>query len=830
MFFTSLIYLWTGCKFNPTNVPPAKPEASDVSRLRKLPKLFYRHQMIHSLPRCASVIVVFLFISFASTAAFSQTAASTVSIGQLASPVTVRRDARSIPYIDAQNDADLYFVQGYVTASDRLWQMDILRRRARGETAEIFGRAALEDDKVWRRYGFAAVAEENLKHISPELRTALDRYAAGVNAYIATLTPDTMPVEFKILQYQPRQWQASDTIVIGKILAEALSSTWDDDLQRAAAAAALSPEKFKDLTNQVTQYDVILFGKDKSEPAVATGVFNGQEVSKDLLLAANAQMAVRDRSLAQIGLYAEDLAASNNWVISGKLTADGKPLLANDPHLAATAPGIWYLAHLATPSMRVGGVTFPGVPGIVLGHNENFAWGATNVGPDVQDLYIETFDAAGKYKTPAGWENPVIRKEAIKVRTSPLKTDTETVMLDVTETRNGVIIVEEGAKKYALKWTAREPKNSEFEAFFNLNRGKNWDDFKKALTTYGGATQNFVYADVKGNIGWYAAGRIPIRKTGSGEVPYDGSTNDGEWTGYIPFDQLPNLYNPPSGMIVTANQRIVGTDYKYPQMNRDAAPPWRARRIYDLLKAKSKITMDDVRDVQHDVYNIPFHALAKEIVNSRAASPQTTTALKDWDGKMQSDSKAAVIVLEIRNCMANKMADATKPAPAFAIRERVLHWAVAKKSKTWLPPGFADYNDLIKSCDVSSRAALSDPKRFGPDEANWQWENVFRARFIHPLAAAPLIGGQFLVEPKGVSGSGQTPNVGPFVSMRHIASPGNWDATRFVIPLGQSGDPKSPNFRDQFEAWNTGAPAIFPFTKSAVESASKSTMTFQPAK
>lgn len=791
------------------------------------------------------LLILILALSFVVSA---QPASNSVSVAGLSTPVTVRRDDRGIPYIDAANDADLYFVQGYVTAGDRLWQMDVLRRRARGETAEIFGSLALEDDKLWRRYGFANVAEENIKHLSPDLRQALERYAAGVNAYIASLTPETMPAEFKILQYSPAPWKPTDTIVVGKILAEALSSTWRQDLQRAAASS-LPADKLKDLTNQVTPFDVVLFGKDAPMSNVRSqnsnsrsGIFDrGSKVQNpepETLRTADRIMALRDRSLAEIGLYAEDLAASNNWVISGKLTADGKPLLANDPHLVATAPGIWYMSHLSTPSMRVAGVTFPGVPGIVLGHNEHFAWGATNVGPDVQDLYVETFNDQGQYKTPAGWEAAKTRTEVIKVRKSIVKTDTEPVSLTVTETRNGPVFLEEGGKRYALKWTALEPRNSEFEAFFNLNRAKNWEDFKRALSTYGGATQNFVYADAKGNIGWYAAGRIPIRRTGSGELPYDGTTNEGEWTGYIPFDELPNLYDPSSGLIVTANQRIVGTSYKYPQMSRDAATPWRARRIYDLLKSArtadgpsasgKKITMDIVRDVQHDVFNMPLHALAQEIVKANAAAPQTIADLRDWDGMMRADSKAAVIVNEIRSCMANRIADANRPAPVIAVRERVLHWAVERKDPKWLPPGIDSYSDLIRSCDEASRASLAAANRLGPDESNWRWENVFRARFMHPLAAAPLIGGQFLVEPKGVNGSGQTPNVGPYVSMRHIASPGNWDATRLVIPLGQSGDTKSPHFRDQFEKWNSGAPAVFPFSKAAVEGASRSVLTFAP--
>lgn len=784
----------------------------------------------------ALALLIFLVASCAVLPAFPQPAQATVQAAGLRMPVTVQKDARGIPYIEAQNDTDLYFVQGYVTASDRLWQMDILRRRARGETAEIFGRAALEDDKVWRRYGFAAIAEANYKLISPSLRDALDAYAAGVNAYIATLTADTLPVEFKILQYRPSEWKASDTIVTGKILAEALSSTWNQDLQRAAAAAALPADKLRDITNQVTPYDVVLFGKDvpQVEPKSETGVSKvglaGSPVSEDVLRSADRLSSIRDRSLADIGLFAEDLAASNNWVIAGSRTADGKALLANDPHLAPTAPGIWYLTHLSTPSMRVAGVTFPGVPGIVLGHNDRFAWGATNVGPDVQDLYLETFNAEGKYKTPSGWQTPVIRKEEIKVRASPLKPDTEIVSFEVTETRNGVVTVDAGGKRYALKWTARDPMNSEFEAFFNLNRGKNWEDFKAALTRYGGATQNFVYADVDGNIGWYAAGKIPIRRKGTGEVPYDGSTADGDWLGMIPFAELPNLYNPPGGLIVTANQRVVGTGYKYQQVSRDAATPWRARRIYDRLNTSSKLTMEDVKNVQHDVYNLPLKMLAQDIAASKAASSQTTAMLEFWDYRMLADSSAAVLANEIRNCMAEKIAEANKPISIGAVRERVLWWAVNQKSARWLPPAFASYDEFIRSCDETARTRLSDPKRLGADPFKWRWDSVFRARFMHPLAAAPLIGGQFVVEPTGVRGSGQTPNVGPYVSMRHISSPANWDATRFVIPLGQSGNPQSPHFRDQFEAWNTGTPMLFPFSKAAVGAAAVTAILIEPKK
>ncbi len=771
-----------------------------------------------------------IILTSLSTSLSGQSGSSDLTLAGLDHSVTVRRDSRSIPYIEARTDADVYFAQGFTTASDRLFQMDLMRRLSRGETAEIFGRATLEEDKRWRKFNFAAVSGESLKIMSPELRLALESYARGVNAYIATLDDKTLPIEFRILQYKPREWKPSDTLMIGKILSDALSTTWRNDILRLSLQS-LPNDKLADLTNQVTPYDVILFGADDRLPARAVdGAAVGSADVDSLLAAADRDMAIRKGSLERVGLYAEDLAASNNWVISGKRTVDGKAILANDPHLAPTAPGIWYLTHLSTPTMRVSGVTVPGVPGIILGHNADVAWGATNVGPDVQDIYSETFNDKGEYKTPDGWKPAVKRVETIKFRANPLNPATETVTFDVIETRNGPIIAEDGGKKYALKWTALDPKNTEFEVFYDWNRAKDWNEFKGALKKYGGAAQNFVYADTKGNIGWFAASKIPIRRVGDGSFPYDGATNDGDWVGFIPFDELPNLYNPPSGLIVTANQRIVGTSYKYPQLSRDAATPWRARQIVNTLESKPKLTVGDVRDAQFDSHNIPAHDLAKEIVKRGAASAETLAVLKDWDGRMTADSRSALLASDIRNCLGNKMADANRPAPGYLIRERVLHWALKENSLRWLPAGFKDYDELIRSCDMAVRANFADPKRYGSDDKAWVWGKVWQSGFSHPLAVAPLIGAQFVTPRVPISGSGQTPNVGSAVSMRHIATPGNWDTTSHVIPLGQSGDPKSTHFKDQFEAWSTGMMLTFPFSKTAVERATVGVTVLKPKK
>jgi len=754
----------------------------------------------------------------------AQVSPTKISVEGLKGEVTFRRDGRGIPYIEAKSDADLYFVQGYITASDRLWQMDVMRRLARGQLSEIFGEVRLEEDKRWRRFGFSGIVEKSLASVKPESRALLDSYARGVNAYIASLDEKSMPPEFTILQYKPTPWLATDTLIIGAILADALSSTWRLDLIKASLSG-IDKQKLADLTDPVTPYDVVLFGKDSKQSAAVSGL--GIEPAADALAMAERDAVLRESSLTTVGLYAEGLAASNNWVISGKRTADGKAMLASDPHLSPTTPGIWHLVDLRTPTMHVAGVTVPGLPGVAIGHNESIAWGMTNVGPDVQDLYAETFNATGEYKTPTGWMKPIIRKETIKVRTNPLKTDTSEQTIEVMETRNGIVITEETGKKYALKWTARDHKNMDIDAFFLINRAKDWPSFKNALKAYTGPTQNFVYADVKGNIGWYAAGRIPIRKKGDGSLPYDGSTDEGDWLGNIPFEELPNLYNPPDGFIVTANQRIAGTDYKYQQMTRIYGSA-RARRIYDLLSKNKKVTMDDSRDIQHDVYNWPLVDFAKALVTEGTISDETLSVLKDWDGKMTPDSRGAVLASEISTCVVNKMADDNKSVPAFLIRGRVFDPAFCGKLTRWLPASFKNYGELYKACDSAVRNDLASSKTYGSDPSGWVWGKTFTSRFAHPLAAVPLIGGQFTTPNVAISGSNNTPNVGSSVSMRFITTPGNWDATRHVIPMGQSGNPRSPHFKDQFELWRTGNPAIFPFSKSVVEKASTNIVVMTP--
>lgn len=770
---------------------------------------------------------------------------STLNLPGLHSRVTIRRDERGIPHIDAANDDDLYFAQGYVTASDRLWQMDMQRRAARGELAEIFGTAVLDQDKRHRTFGFGQIVDETAAHLSPELAAVLNAYARGVNAYIDSRTNQNMPPEFLILQYKPRPWKPADSLAVGKLMAEYLSTSWQLDIMRAALAS-LPKEKRDALLPETSPLDVLVVGKDR--PRTKTTEATSPPAPSAAVLASIAESIESNRALSeQMGILdlTPQFQASNNWVVSGKRTVSGKPLLANDPHIPASAPSVWYLTELSDPGMHVTGVTFPGAPGIVVGHNERIAWGVTNLGPDVQDVYLEKFDKENplRYQTPNGWRDAEVRHEVIKVRKGFTDTATDDQTLDVTITRHGPIVLEKNSERYALRWTALDPSLNEAGAFIQANQARNWKEFTAALSTYGGPTQNFVYADVDGHIGYYGAGRIPIRKSGDGSVPYDGSTDAGEWTGWIPFNKLPNSYDPPSGIIVTANQRVVGTDFPY-FLSHSWAQPYRARRIFDLLSQKPKLSADDFRRIQGDVYSIALtsfaHDSAKLLKPMVAAGDQKFSqlveAMEKWNGEVTPDSTVAPVAFQMRAAFRLRILTAALGPDLLKTYqwsnfESTIDRLLREQPSDWLPKEFKSYGELLQACYLDARQALT--KNPGPDESKWKWGEIYKVRFNHNLAAAPFVGLQFQIAPfpqRGVGSLGATVNVGSSVSMRLIADPSDWDKTQHGITLGESGLPASPHWKDQLEDWRNVTPRALPFTKAAVESATKETLVLEPAR
>lgn len=797
------------------------------------------------------VFCALVFLTSASLGLVAQTSAppaqKTLSVPGLREPVTVRRDGRGIPYIEAKNHHDLYFAQGFVAASDRLWQMDVFRRNARGQLAEIFGTAALEEDKRHRIFGFAQVAEAEAAQANPQVKGLLDAYAEGVNAYIASLDAKSWPPEFQLLQYKPAPWTPADSLLIVKNFFEALSSTWRLDVMRAGLAD-LPEAKRAALLAETSKLDVLVVGTDAQKKSAATlqPVIN-TATSPQILEELARDAEVEARSLARIGLHAESLAASNNWVVSGSHTASRKPLLANDPHLSPTAPPIWYMVHMSVRGMRVAGVTAAGLPGIVIGHNEHIAWGFTNVGPDVQDVYLEKFDPQNpkRYLTPTGWRDAEVRHEEIKVRKGFADSSTDVVPLDVTITRHGPIVLERDGHRYALRWTALDPSLHAASVNQTLNRAQNWNEFVDALRSYSGPMQNMVYADDAGHIGYYAPGKVPIRKTGDGSVPYDGSTDDGEWTGYIPFEKLPNIYNPSSGIIVTANQRVVGRDYPY-FLTHSWAQPYRAHRILELIKQKPKLTADDFRAIQGDVFTRAGDIFAKaavRILKGQLTSPaddqlgETLAAFEKWDARLNADSNVGPIAAQMRIAFRLRIVNAAigeERARTFgwANLDTTLDWILTDEPADWLPKDFKNYAELLRTCYADARAALT--KNLGADETKWTWGNMAKARFPHPMAAAPLVGLQFAIPPFPQNGTGfllgATVNVGSAVSMRLIADAGDWDKTQHGITTGESGIPNSPHWTDQLEDWRAVTPAVFPFTDAAIAKATRTTLILEPGK
>ena len=796
------------------------------------------------------LVLLLVLICFASAPNSGKTATqqTAIQIKGIKDRVTIRRDERGIPYVEAKNDEDLYFGQGYAIAEDRLWQMDLFRRTARGELAEVLGagpnNVALDQDKLHRTYGFAQVAEAEYAEASPRARAMLEAYARGVNAYAASLDPKSMPPEFQLLQYNFRPWTPADSFVVVKIFFEALSDTWRLDVMRQALSV-LPAEKRAQLLPEISTIDVLVVGKDtpsRATPATA----KRETVSPETLAKLAHNQAVAAAALDRIGFYADALAASNNWVVSGKQTASGKPLLANDPHLRATAPSIWHMVHLSAPGVRVAGVGTAGLPGVILGHNDRIAWGFTNVGPDVQDLYIEKFDPENSkhYQTPSGWQDAVIRREEIKVRKGFAGAEHDVVTHEVTVTRHGPIIFEGDGKRYALRWTAFDTKRNNADLQYTLNRARNWKEFNAALETFTAPTQNIVYADVEGHIGYHAAGVVPIRKSGDGSVPYDGATDAGEWTSYIPIAKLPTLFDPPAGIIVTANQRIVGTDYPY-FLTHSWAQPYRARRIFDMLSEKPKLTTEDFRRVLGDVYSIAGVTFTREVVKilRPTLTPAdeklraTLDAFEKWDGRLNTESTVAPIATQMRQAFRGKILRA-------ALRPELLRnygWAnfdttldriIKEQPAEWLPKEYPSYADLLRATYNDAILNLTNSS-LGPDQAKWTWGEMVKARFPHPLSGAPLIGAQYTIPPFPQNGTGgligATVNVGASVSMRLIADPSDWDKSQQGIALGQSGSPKSPHWSDQLADWRAVTPREFPFTAAAVTTATKQTLVLEPA-
>jgi penicillin amidase len=765
-----------------------------------------------------------------------------IQVAGLAAPVEVLRDARGVPHLRASSLGDLFFAQGYVTAQDRLWQMDLSRRLAEGELAEVFGERALLLDLENRTLGFRQVSQRALAELSPAEHAPLTAYANGVNAFIASHM-DRLPIEFVLLHYQPRPWTEVDSLGVALNMAKSLSTTWRTDLMRERFRAKLGPDLFADLLPDRSPLDepVAEVARGRKAPSRATlspweradpfAMLTVSDLVADPTLAA----LLSEGDMSDIGL------GSNNWVVSGAHTQSGKPLLANDPHLDHSVPSVWYMIHLKAPGLNVSGVSLPGLPLVIIGHNEKIAWGMTNTGPDVQDLYAESFDSAApnRYLHNGTWVDAEVRDEVIKVRG---KRD---YRLTVRKTRHGPIISHVGNRDLALRWTALEPHalSALLNAVTQIGLAQNWAQFTTALREYTGPMQNFVYADVDGNIGYYAAGWVPMRKQGTGAVPAPGRTDDYDWSGYIPFEDLPHSFNPASGMIATANGRVVPDGYPY-FITSNWDPPFRTARIFQLLRAGKALSVDDMLRIQTDIVTLEDKWLADQLLQaSLQKQPQGPDAryalslLRHWDGEAKMDSGATLVCEVTRRALLERI---LKPKLGDDVSS--YHWGMntvflenvlANNWTRWLPPRDSSFEEtLIRSLEEGVKQI---PSRVGSRSHDaWKWGNAIPLTFYHPLGQGfPLLGRLLDVGPFPQAGTSTTVKAttsrhGP--SMRMVIDFSNLDHSVQNITLGESGQVLSPYYRDQFDAWYNGRSFPMSFSDAAVEQTTVHRLVLGPEK
>jgi penicillin G amidase len=781
----------------------------------------------------------------------------TIPLSGLSAAVSVSRDGHGVPTIEAQTLEDLFYAQGYVTAQDRLWQMDIMRRFAAGEMSEILGPSLLEHDREQRILGLREMARKSGAALSARDRSYFEAYARGVNAFLST-HQDRLPIEFRLMGYKPKPWNVEDCLLLGGRLVQDLNhGTYKSALIREKVLAKLGPELTADLFVNTSWRDRPPSAQNRQmQEEKGPG---SKDENEDEDMDSDNNVALRAPAAAGASSFAtrpELIPGSNNWVVSGVHTVTGKPLLSNDMHLNHQMPNLWYEAHLRSGEYDVVGVTLPGLPFVIVGHNRRIAWGFTNVGPTVEDLYIENFNDHGAYQTPGGWQAADHRAEVIHVKNQA------DVTVDVVLTRHGPIITElipGETRKIALRWTAFD---SVHDPFFDVDSAQNWDEFKRALASWDSPSQNTVYADVDGHIGYHATGHIPLRVAGDGSLPVNGADDRHEWTGYIPFDKLPSVFDPPSGIIATANSRITPEKYPY-SISTEWDPPWRTDRIYRVLESGRKFSPADMLSLQTDVYSAFDRLCAERFVyaldhvkNPSRRAQQARDLMRDWDGRLSIESAAATIEnrsqYELRRLLLEQKlgaapmpasgAGAPRPTNVPTTNPEPFSWksyrwfsssiwlenVLMKQPKRWLPEGYADYESLLAA---AVEAAVNTPEA-PQDLTQWHWGMFSPIDIEHPvLGRLPLLAswtGPGLHEQSGgaltVKQVGRT--FGP--SERYTADLSDFDQSTLNTVTGQGGNFLSPYYMDQWKAWYEGTTFPLPFSKEGVENARKHVLVLEP--
>ncbi|MEW5944990.1 MAG: penicillin acylase family protein [bacterium] len=778
-----------------------------------------------------STILPVLFWSAAATGSEPEE----VSLSRLGARVEVRYDNFGIPHIRASSDYDLYFAQGYVQARDRLWQMDVARRKATGRLSEMFGKEHVDEDLDVYRTGVPQVSRRIWETSDAGMREVLQAFSDGVNALISDL--DVLPEEYGRTGAAPAPWDPVDSIAIGRLMSWALSSDLGLELTLGAVVKTIGKSVFFDIA-PMEGADPVTIVRWETSSSFPMEDFDGTA------------MESRRRPIFAAGRFFEPFPGSNNWVVSGARTENGFPLLSNDPHLGLSNPPIWYEVHLIGPGSNVIGSTFAGTPLVIIGHNERIAWGVTTVGYDVTDLYVEKPDPErpDTHYMYRGESLPFTEEKVeIKyVADGKMEVEERTIL----HTVHGPVVRDdrpEGAV-ISYRWTGHEP-SYELRCFYLINRAGSLAGFKEALEYFEVGAQNFIYADVDGNIFYRATGKVPIRK-GTPFLPMDGSSGDYEWTGYVPYDELPHAENPADGFVATANNRPVNREYPY-YIGAFFDKGYRARRITDLIETGGKITFRKMQDIQADVHSLPGERLTPALLAAAAKRPdlltdkarEALTVLKEWDFENGVDAIGSSIFHKwLKHCALEIFKDEFSGEILGELGNAEVIIPMLLRTKP-LPIDFYDdkgTGDAVETKEEILVRALNNAvdelvKQFGPDMREWRWGRLHRLTLGHRL------GGELNIGPVEVDGGIDTVDNagfgllgenfdfggGPSLRMTVELKPGAARGEN-VIPGGQSADRKSPHYDDQFPLWMRNEAHAMLFRDEDIKNATEKTLILKP--
>jgi len=763
------------------------------------------------------LIAGFLFVRHLITRSFPDYEASYTST-QISQPISIYRDEYGVPRIEAATEDDAYFAVGVAHAQDRLWQMEITRRAGLGQLAEILGRDVLDIDKLFRTLGFENIINETLEEIPDEFKNILERYAAGVN-YVIESTKGKYPVEFDILQYEPEPWEPAHSLIIGKLMAWELNLSWRTNI---ALGQVVEQVDFELAIEAIPGYppDAPLTIPEELRDRRFTEAM--REIRK---------IDSKYRTLA--GIQGTHIG-SNSWVVSGKHTASGKPMLANDPHLGLAAPSRWYeLSMHAGNDLTVGGMTLPGAPVVVIGRNNAIAWGLTNVMADDADFYLEDIDtsATPRYRLDNEWIDLQLRQEEIFIK------DESPVTLNIYSTHRGPLVqsvlgVEPGKwedQPVSMRWTGFEVTN-ELEALYGVNKATTYQQFRESLRNFSAPGQNFIYADTAGNIGYFAAARLPVRPHGNPILPFAGWDSQYDWTGYVPFDELPELYNPPNGIIANANNKIIDDTYPH-YIGSLWEHPSRIQRILEMLEDNQTFLVSDFQRMQNDYIShhardiVPYILQAYEdITIDDDDISRTLSYFRNWDFYFGAEDVPTAIfnvfwMKMITNTFEPRMGEAlfTEYISLGNIPTRALSELLTTPDSEWFENPATRRRE---NRDEVIRKSLDDAlqylrEKLGDDMRTWRWGAIHTVTFEHIFGNHSPIDRVVNIGPFPVGGSATTVNKGEYflfdpyetivgASMRFIVDMDDPAIAYTVIPTGQSGQPLHRHYKDQTQLWLDG--------------------------